>query len=249
MTVLSLDRASRRRGPGCLSDLQLDRWRVGELAPSRSAQDHLDSCDGCRTRVGALEGQALPQLPQFEPQGVPSLARIHVWRRRALVAAGALAAAAAVAVLPKRGPDLFRSKGGSALTLVVRRASGQSEVVLPHASLAPGDAVRFELTSATPAFVLVLGVDAANQVTAYVSQDGGGVAVPAARDRLLPGSVVLDGTLGPERVVALVCPRDLALDVALAAGRAALARTPGHPEALGPLEVPCAQPAVTIEKR
>src|SRR5262249_49944343 len=151
--------------------------------------------------------------------------------RRPMVWGGALAtlAAAAALVLLVRAPEepAFRTKGGLQLQLIARRANGRVEAILPGGELAPGEALRFRVTSRAAGCVCVSVLDSARVVSAYVPAEGQALAFPATRERLLDGSIILDETLGPERVVAVLCKQPIAVAEVVAAGKRALARANG----------------------
>ncbi|HEX8113700.1 MAG TPA: DUF4384 domain-containing protein, partial [Kofleriaceae bacterium] len=65
----------------------------------------------------------------------------------------------------------------------------------------PGDTLSYLVTTAEPAYVTVLGRDAAGRVTTYVPA----APVAAGRDVELPIATLLDGTLGREDIVAVFC--------------------------------------------
>lgn len=189
----------------CLSDLCLDELLAGELAPgaAAAAADHLAGCERCQAREHALAADrerfcaALPSIARRRPRG-----------RIAIAAAGAVAAAAAAVVvvtLPHDDTGGTRTKGGAHLGLVVQhggamRAGATGEVV--H----PGDTLSYLVTTAEPAYVTVLGRDAAGRVTTYVPP-----ARVAGRDVELPIATLLDGTLGREEIVAVFCAGTMAV--------------------------------------
>src|SRR5262249_26740140 len=173
---------ARQRPESCLSDLVLDRLLAGELEgkPEMSTvRAHLASCAACATRLSEMES-----LSKDFAADELGLARAVSRTERALrgrslrmgVAFGLIAAAAAVLlqVLPKQEqPGSERIKGsGVRLELMVRHLSGKVEPVLPGASLSPGEAVRFRVSSERTGSVAVVGLDAAQNVTAYMPNTG-----------------------------------------------------------------------------
>jgi hypothetical protein len=87
----------------------------------------------------------------------------------------------------------------------VRRA-GPGEVI------APGDAVRFSITTAVPAYVAVLSVDPAGRAFVYFPEGERAVRMPAGPDVPLPLGTRLDQTVGEERVLALFCPAPIEVE-------------------------------------
>jgi len=66
----------------------------------------------------------------------------------------------------------------------------------------PGDTLTYLITTAEPAYVTVLGRDAAGRVTIYVPT----ARVAPGRDVQLPLATLFDDTLGREELVAVFCP-------------------------------------------
>jgi hypothetical protein len=171
-------------------------------------------------------------------------------RRSPLRWAGAVAAVAAAfgAVVLFKGAPVheIRTKGGLGLGVVARHLDGKTEEILPGAALRPGEAIRFEISSAEAGHLIVAGVDAAKNVTTYYKGDGeAGVA------RLLDGSVTLDATLGPERIFAIMCDSAVDETEVLAQAKRALDRAGGDPariERIERIESGCRESSFLIEK-
>lgn len=237
----------RREHPeACLSDLLLDRMLAGERlhrSERMHAEAHLRSCSACAQRKEALEGDARAfDVPFRLP--LPQPRRSFAWGLRLGFATAATAALFLVVRTDVPAPEV-RSKGGGTLALIARSPDGTIERVLPGDSLAPGDAIRFEVRTSEPAVVAVLGIDAAGAVTPYVEE----VAVDAGGPQVLPGAILLDETLGPERLVALFCSEPLGRAGLLEAGAEALERAGGDPAAELHLEAPgCLQTSLLIRK-
>lgn len=263
------------RGSLCPTELELDRLFVGELDAARAERGraHAASCARCAALVAERERgvAAFAQDVGLDHVTAATLRRLRAERttRAVMVAAGALAAAVVIYLaLPKRHdpgtpehpvaaalpgptePSGVRIKGGLALELVAKRLDGHTEWLASPAQLAPSEAIRFAISTPSPGFVAIVGVDAAATVSAYVPAGAGpGVRLGAGRQQLLDGSIVLDDTLGAERIFAVRC--DDAIDVAdvVASARAALRRA-GHPARIELLALPaaCAQTSFLIEK-
>jgi uncharacterized protein DUF4384 len=88
---------------------------------------------------------------------------------------------------------------------VVRRG-GPGEVV------APGDAVRFAVTTAAPAYVAVLSLDPAGHASIYFPAGPRAEPVAAGTDVPLPLATRLDATPGQERVMGLFCDHPALLE-------------------------------------
>ena len=116
-------------------------------------------------------------------------------------------------------------------------------------TLHPGDAIRFAVSTDRPSLLTIIGIDAGQQVTPYQPAAGGAARVPAGRGQEIAGSIVLDATTGPEKIIALFCDRQVPVDTIVEAGRAALNDAGGDPRKVGRLGVECRQAALVIEKR
>jgi len=205
---------TRPREPSrCLSDLALDQMAAGEdpgALHGEARRAHLRQCALCESRRLALQADAgalLARRPALglggdgQPPIRPSGRR---WLAGAL-ASGAVAAVIVMGATRKPAPSL-RTKGGIGLDLFVKRGDGRVEALLPDAPVSAGDALRFRVSSDGAAGVVALvGVDAAGAVQAYDPTPGAFPALSAGERRLLDGSIVLDGSLGRERVLAFVC--------------------------------------------
>lgn len=200
------------RATGCVSDLQLDRWRAGELAgeAARHVEEHVSSCEHCRARQARLDAIAadfslkFPNPPRAKSR--PPLAR---W----LAAGSTVLAAAAAAALWLRAPadDGVRSKGTAHVGFFVKRGAQ----VVPghdHDLVYPGDQLRFTLTTSRPQHVALLGRDGSGATFVYYPQGARSVSVGVVRDLPLDSSVELDATPGDEAFFAVFC--DEAFDVA-----------------------------------
>jgi hypothetical protein len=130
-----------------------------------------------------------------------------------------------------RAPDDLErellTKGDVELLVYARR--GQFVVLLDRFNRAvqPGEEIRFILTGVPDehSHVLIASVDGAGAATIYFPFEGTSSApVPGPGRWEVPGSIVLDESLGPERVFALFSSRPLAVadvkDALLALGRA-----------------------------
>lgn len=129
----------------------------------------------------------------------------------------ALAAAAAVVFLVRPGGeepgDVVLTKG--ALALEVFRARGDAVTALVSGdSAVAGDRLRFVVDNLPegPGHVMVVGVEAGGQLFPYFPADGRSVAAHGTLrdDRSLPGSAVLDDSVGRERIWLVWCPRAFA---------------------------------------
>lgn len=208
-----------RRPAACLSDLALDGLLSGE--PSASActdmRSHIASCARCSAR----EREFLQQRERFLVS-TPALASGFLMqpprRRRSsplaysALALGALVAASIVFMFrPPPSVEHVRHKGSAELGFYLKRGE---QVLRGHAldPLRPGDLVRFVYSSARPRYLAVLSLDAARHASIYFPNAPLSPRVAAGTDVALPSSVMLDQTLGRERVVALFCDAPVALE-------------------------------------
>ncbi|MGZ6099479.1 MAG: hypothetical protein ACXWLL_13870 [Myxococcaceae bacterium] len=196
---------------GCLSALRLDRWMMGELGAedAETVGAHVSSCATCGAAVAGMRGvreevRALPLPPRLLPRPL---------RRRApLAAAGLGLALAAGLVLMFRGEPAQRTKGtGLALTMFVQHG-GEVRRAGPGESVAPGDAVRFAVSTPSPAFVAVLSLDPAGRASVYFPEGPRAAQVPGGAEVPLPLGTRLDATTGEERLLGLFCTRPVELE-------------------------------------
>jgi Domain of unknown function (DUF4384) len=245
----------RRRPAGCLSDFLFDRLIASDLAGDAAAEDvraHLASCARCRNRLAEFEAVEAPAFGSVFAQSLERKPRREA--ARWTLPAIALAAAAVLVVSARvqrnaESPAATRTKGLLSLDLVLRRTSGEVTRPAQGETVFPGDALRFEVTAARGGFVAVLGLDAAGAVTVYAPVSESTSHLEAGAPTVLPGSVVADSTLGPERIVAVLCTKLTALDHLRQAALRALSQAGGDPQRVGGLGTPCTETSFMIDKR
>jgi hypothetical protein len=107
----------------------------------------------------------------------------------------------------------------------------------PEQALHAGDQIQFLYHAAGHAFVVVVEVDGAGAVTALQpGEHPESWPVQASGTHVLPGSIILDEAVGPERVFAVFSDAPLPVEVVVEAVRAAVKAAGGDPrkvEALG----------------
>jgi hypothetical protein len=235
----------RLRPETCLSDLILDRLSVGELEGTdhaARAAGHLEACAPCRDRL---------QLFKANVVGFKSVTPL---RRRWLPPSVGLAAAAYLGGIVVAGTLLqkdtgVRTKGGLAMQIVAKRQdSGRVEALFEEARLSPGDAIRFKVSTEHAGYLAIVGLDSAQSVSVYYPEKDDEARIEPREQALLDGSIVLDTTLGPERIVALLCARPLEQNAVRDAGRAALSAAAGDPGKIQRLPIDCAQTSVLLQK-
>jgi hypothetical protein len=247
----------RTRPETCLSDLALDRLIAGELAGDERerAQTHVASCEACRGRRNALDADVRAFPDQLFVAMAAEQARTAAgfgkrgWKVYAAIAVP-IAAAAAIAIwlaIPRDRParvdeDGVRTKGGLVLDVIAKRRDGMTEPLGPGATAAPGDAVRFVVSTEAGGRLVVVGLDSAGTASSYVD-----AAIAPGRAQPQEGSVILDATPGVEKFIAVVCPRRA--DVLAAAERALrdAGDDPRRVERLA-LDAACAQASFLVTK-
>jgi hypothetical protein len=239
----------RRRAPDCLSDLDLDRLRLGEFEGSMEgarAAAHLQGCGDCKARMAELEA-VVPPLDALP--SVPSLSGPERRRRRLRLAAwSAPILAAAVVVLLPWSHKNSRTKGGSwQLGVIAQYPSGRVAGVFQGAALASGDRLRFEVSAPRHGYVAVISADAAGAVTPFAPASGNTIELPAGH-HLLDGAVRLDDSIGAERLLLVACDHPMAVTEVVAAARTALVRAGGRVDQMPTLALPCSERSFWIRK-
>lgn len=248
--IIDLD---RRRAPDCVSDLILDRLRLGEFegsAEGARAATHLRGCMICQARMAELESVVAPvdDFPSVPTPPEAHVLRPHRWPRPVLWGGSILVAAAIALLVPRLRGNADRTKGGSwQLGVVAQYPSGRVAGVFQGATLAPGDRLRFEVVAPRRGYVAVISVDAAGAVTPFAPASGPMVAVPAGH-HLLDGAIRLDDSIGVERLLLVTCEHPMAVTDVVAAARTALARAGGRADEMQPLGLPCSESAFWIRK-
>jgi hypothetical protein len=203
--------------PRHLSSFHLEALRLGVASDEERAwaEAHRIGCERCAALARELDGfrqdfatQTLPRTRAAVSQAVQRRPPRRWWSLAALLVP---VAAAAVFLLVPRAPLAIHeedpavlAKGGTALGIVVRR-EGQIFAAPSGTQVRPGDQIRFVLRSVTQRYALIASVDGAGRANIYVPYDGKeSVAVSPGQRVELDGSIELDGTLGPERIFALL---------------------------------------------
>jgi hypothetical protein len=207
-----------------LSPYELEAMRFGLLEASRreQAQAHLLGCERCRFDEERLREHREHFARQVHPRTVARLrARAESEPGRGLRwawLAGLMVPAAVVAVLFLRPrspvvpapPPTIGIKGAPSLAAVARHGERVFPVT-PQVPLAPGDQVRFVLEPGPHRFALVVSVDGGGRASVYHPYQGAESAEVTPNQRQeVPGSIVLDGSPGPERVYVLYSDQPLA---------------------------------------
>jgi hypothetical protein len=216
------------RTAACLSRLHCDQLLNGELDDRDDLKQHHASCRRCTALLAAHRRErAAFAVPRARGP------------RRWTIGLAAVAAAFGlwlVASRDRRDDAETRSKGKPALAFYVKhdqvvREGSRGEVVYPS------DAINFAVSTDGPAFLTIISVDGAGKVSPYYPDGPAAAAILAGRDQVLPRSVLLDDTLGLERIVGVFCDRpSLVAELAAAVAR-------------GEIPSGCVSDALTVEKR
>lgn len=232
-----------------VSDFEMDRFMAHELDQGDDGErvrTHLEACTACANRYAALQAQAAAFLCQASQRAIPEgiVRRVRRQRRRAAglgaaaMALGALAIAVGGGALhhlsagtaaPSEG---LRSKGSVNLDVMMARPGMHAESMLPGAVAAPGDSLQFGVVSQIAGFLAIVSVDGAGTVSLYAPPGDAPLLRVEKGQPLVAGAVELDHVLGPERLMALVCPRPLPGAHVARALRAALSKAGGRADAL-----------------
>ena len=178
------------------------------------ALEHVEDCVVCRERMRLAEADRAYFVANVLPRQLPTRRRSMLW-----IAAPVLAAAAAFVLLKPRPEPALGIKGGPTLQIYARHGE-QVTQLQDGMPLAPGDAIRFVLRGAAKQHVLIASIDAAGVATVYYPFGGTTSARVDEPVLEVPGSVILDGTRGPERVYALFSRAPIEAAPILAALRA-----------------------------
>jgi hypothetical protein len=240
-----------------LSDLALDRLRTGE-ALSVETRAHLESCGQCAARKAELDedAAAFARAAPIAELAAATRRRLgsHAWqarRRRVVYGAMAMLSAAAVLLLMWRAPEPeLRAKGGVALDLFRKRATGEVEALLPLGRVLPGDALRFRLGTPQAGYATIISIDGAGVVSTYYPDAPELAPIARGRNQLLDAAIELDGTLGKERLIVFVCRQRLSTRAVRDAVAAELVRVAGDAGRVEPARAQpdCAATSFAFEK-
>ncbi|MEZ4241375.1 MAG: DUF4384 domain-containing protein [Myxococcota bacterium] len=205
------------RTDGHLHDLALEDVLDG--AGSADAQAHVAACATCRDRLAAARHYGMVALP-------PLTAGRPANNTRYYLAAALLCAVALLVAAPLlRGApgDGIRLRGAGVQLRVYVDEGDTSRRLRAGDPIRAGDRLGFTVQHRLPGYLMVVGVDARDEAYLCYPQGGDGHAAtaPAAPQPVdLPQAVRVDGTPGPERLVAVWCAQPFDFDDAVAAARA-----------------------------
>jgi len=198
----------------CLSALRLDRWMMGELEPADAdtVRAHVTTCAGCSTALAGMRGvrEEMRSLPL-----PPALRSRHVsWTPRAVWGTAGLALAAGLLLVMRPAVPTERSKGAGGIPELAMYVQHGDEVrrAAPGEEVAPGDAVRFAVSTPVAAYVAVLSLDPTGRAFVYFPDGEQAAPMPAGTEVALPLGTRLDATRGEERLLGLFCAAPVALE-------------------------------------
>ncbi len=229
-----------------LTDVELERWLADDLAAARvAAATEADKTrlEELRTEHAAFLGtvDVAAEVRAIERRAArtkPEPKRLAVWWRWAMAGGALAAAAAALLVFSRRGPEVTREDDvitkGDGVGLVIHVATeGGSRQVATGDTVAPGAHIRFEIAASRRGYVAVVGIDGSGAATVYYPY---GASQPAAIDpsidRQLPGAIALDATPGDEKFFALYSEHPFAIEPLIPLVRSAGALPSGVSSAL-----------------
>lgn len=251
----------------CPSELALDRLVVGELVHDHAILAHVEHCSVCTDRVADRERCVSAFAGEVPVTTLVAATdrKLRAARRRKLLTSAAVGALAVICVALVWRPsdrdaaheitaedqgDIVRRKGGLSMKVMAKRADGSVSYVVSPATLAPGDAIQFAVTTDRPGHLAIVGVDAAGAITPYVPvASGAPLRLPAGADQQLDGSIVLDDTPGFERIFAVLCDHSFEMPALLDRARSALAAANGEPSRVElAVRAGCLQTSFLVEK-
>ncbi len=202
----------------CPSELRLEEYL---LAPASSGvAAHVEGCAACSARVAEMRDEGAHFQQYVFPATVDAVVEAAQPRQsgwfRWLFPAAAVAAAAAVFLVRPVSPEAELAARGEKLTLeVFTQAQDGLQPVSNGGLVPPGQPIQFRVTSTVPCRLKVVAVDCEGRVS-VLHPPPGEEAVAVTASGSLPGTAVLAGDEGPERIYALCAPEPLPM-LALAA--------------------------------
>lgn len=196
------------RGPSCPPTVTLEAFAAGEPQPIEA---HVAGCATCAAYVQALRVEAAAfsraRPPELFLRQLERRAAAPPWWRRWLVLAPVAAAALAVLLVVRTRPeDDGVTLKGAPLHVFIKRGDVEPRPLAADARVQPGDALRFSYDAPSPGFLAVFDLDGREAVTVFWPYGASAAGAVERGQGLLPGSVVLDASPGPEWLVAVWSP-------------------------------------------
>lgn len=214
------------------SQFRLGLFAAGDGLPQERAslEAHLDACPACSQIVEDELAYRQEFHQTHERAGFLAAVRVRAaepeakggwstwWMPTlALGAAAALVLVMLLVIQPWQGqqgdPEGVRIKSEELEISYLVVEQGRLVVAEPGRVVHPKERIQFRISAPRGGFVHVVGVDQAGKVSVYYPRpDEASEPYPGGSGRPVPGSVILDDTLGRERVFALLCDKPLDRD-------------------------------------
>ena len=233
-----------------LSAFALDQLALGALDETAAARarSHLATCTSCR----ADDELAADARAHFTVNVLPRIAPRTQRRLRWTWFALPVLAAAAIVLVTMRGTGVaprddgdLAIKGDAAWHVFANRA-GQTFPIHDGAELTAGDRIRFVVTPAGAAYVIIASVDGTGAASIYYPYNGARSAAVLGPRSELPDSIVLDAAPGPERLFAVFSDAPIASDVVIGRLRELGGRGPAAIRAVHSLDIPGSRSQLTL---
>lgn len=246
-------------GPPAVSDLVLERYRLGELPAGRRAalEERLRTDTALRARLEAIDDSDERARRRYEPEEIARDVRRRLGVERAsrsrsrtravwlLPAMGVILLAVAVSPSWLRpwssqprpeapGASVDRRKGAD-LSLLVYRSTGEGVERLTDDDVArAGDVVRLGYRVANPAYGAIVSIDGRGAVTRHLPEEGSrAVRLEPGATALLGGAFELDDAPAVERFFLIASPEPFDLGPVIDALRAAAGADATDPAQFG----------------
>ncbi len=177
------------------------------------------------------------------------------WRRAQFIFPVVLVASAAAVVaftwvpnMPLEVTQQTRIKAAPGLSFHVER-NGMTQPGTAGGVYHPGERIQLRYSTGTHRHLVVVSLDSSGSVTAFYDAAGHSLDIEPGVQRLLAGSIILDGSLGPERIVGCFSNEALPTEDVVKAARDALRTAGGDPAKVKRLGADCAQATFLIDKR
>ncbi|MDP1821641.1 MAG: hypothetical protein Q8L48_00280 [Archangium sp.] len=194
------------RGTGCPPAAALEAFAAGEPQPFAA---HVGSCAQCGPYVAALRADAdafararPPELflKQLERRAA-GRPRTPWWRWLGVLAP--VAAALVLFFVTRPPPDDGVTFKGPPLRVFLKRGDAEPALLPPDGRVKPGDSLRFGYDAPADGYLAVFELDGTEATTVFWPFAGTAGAPVKQSQGLLPGTVVLDDSPGPEWLVAV----------------------------------------------
>jgi len=207
---------------------------------AQALQARVQDCQSCQSRLQALKREAgdfadeahiaaaSAEILQRLESAPTQPSRGWAWLKRPFVPALVAVAALLLVVLPMSlespvEPGGNRIKGGGVgLSMFVKAAEG----VRPGKDgehLSDGDQIQFRYAAGGHGFLTVVSIDRQGAISSlYPEQPGQSISVQPKGSHVLQGSIILDDSVGPERIYAVFSSQPISFAVIEAAARSGL---------------------------